>query len=116
MGVLGSVVAPPTTLVSFCDSKIFDCGSVRFEVVLHELVWHKATFLHKLAHEFQRRPLVPPALDQNIKYFRPRRRPRATDGIVTFAKYSRFPHLFCSALTALTHCFFDMRVETTPRH
>jgi hypothetical protein len=24
----------------------------------------------------------------------------AEDGIVTFAKYSRFPHLFCSALTA----------------
>src|ERR1700739_3903578 len=69
MGVLGSVVAPSTTLMSFCDSKVIDCGSVRFEIVRDELVRNKTVFLQKLAHEFQRRPLVPPALDQNIKHF-----------------------------------------------
>jgi hypothetical protein len=30
---------------------------------------HKTVFLQKLAHEFQRRPFVPLALDQNIKHF-----------------------------------------------
>jgi hypothetical protein len=69
MGVLGSVVAPSTALVAFCDSKIFDSGSIRFEIVRDELIWHKTVFLQKLAHEFQRRPLVPLALDQNIKHF-----------------------------------------------
>src|ERR1700751_2666393 len=69
MGVLGSGVAPSTLLVSFCDSKVIYCGSIRFEIVGDELVWHKTVFLQKLAHEFQRRPLVPPALDENIKHF-----------------------------------------------
>ena len=69
MGILGSVVAPSTALVSFCDSKIFDCGGIRFEIVRDERVWHKTVFLQKLAHEFQCRPLVPLALDQNIKDF-----------------------------------------------
>ena len=69
MGVLGSVVAPSAALVAFCDSKIFGCGSIRFGVVRDERVWHKTVFLQKLAHEFQRRPLVPLALDQNIKDF-----------------------------------------------
>jgi len=69
MGILGSVVAPSTALVSFCDSKIFDCGGIRFEIVRDELSRHKSVLLQKLAHEVQRRPLVPLALDQNIKDF-----------------------------------------------
>ena len=69
MGVLGSVVAPSTALMSFCNSKIMDCGNIRFEIVRDELVWHKTVFLQKLAHEFQRRPFVPLALDQNIQHF-----------------------------------------------
>jgi len=32
MGVLRPVVAPSTTLMSFCDSKVIDCGSIRFEI------------------------------------------------------------------------------------
>src|ERR1700739_3445417 len=67
MGVFGSVVAPSTMLMSFCNSKIFDCGSIRSEIVRDELVWHKTVFLQKLAHKFQRRPLCPLALVQNIE-------------------------------------------------
>jgi uncharacterized protein YbjT (DUF2867 family) len=35
----------------------------------NELVWDKAVFLQKLAHQLQRRPLVPPGLDQHIEHF-----------------------------------------------
>jgi putative NIF3 family GTP cyclohydrolase 1 type 2 len=31
------------------------------------LIWDKTVFLQKLAHEFQRRPLVPPSLNQEIE-------------------------------------------------
>lgn len=55
--------------MSFCDSKVIDYGSIKFEIVGDEGVWHKTVFLQKLAHEFQRRPFVPIALDQNIKHF-----------------------------------------------
>jgi hypothetical protein len=51
MRILGSIVAPSTTLMSSCDSEI------------------KAILLQELAHEFQRGMLVPPALDQHIKHF-----------------------------------------------
>ena len=67
MRILGSVVAPSTALVAFCDSKIMGCGSIRSQLIRDELVWDKAIFLQKLAHEFKRRPLVPPALDQHIE-------------------------------------------------
>ena len=69
MGVLRPVVVPSATLMSFCDSRVVDCGSIRFEIIRDELVWHKTISLQKLAHEFQGRPLVPFALDQNIKNF-----------------------------------------------
>jgi hypothetical protein len=69
MRVLCSIVAPPTTFMTSCDSKITGSGSIRSKIVRDELVWHKTVFLQKLAHEFQRRPLVPLALDQNIKHF-----------------------------------------------
>ena len=69
MGVLRSVVAPSTALVSFCDSKIIDCGSIRFEIIRDELVWHKTVFLQKLAHQSQRRLLVPSGLDQDVEHF-----------------------------------------------
>jgi hypothetical protein len=68
MKVLRPVVAPSTTLMSFCNSKVIDCGSARFEIVRDELVRYKTVFLQKLAHEFQRRALVPPALDENSSW------------------------------------------------
>jgi hypothetical protein len=37
-----------------------DCSPKRFEIIRDELVWDKAVFLQKVAHQFQRRPLVPP--------------------------------------------------------
>jgi hypothetical protein len=55
--------------MAFCDSKFTDCSSVRAQVIRDELFWDKAIFLQQLAHEFQRRPLVPPALDQHIEHF-----------------------------------------------
>ena len=43
------------------------CSSIRSQVICDQLVWDKAIFLQKLAHEFQRRPLVPFRLDQYIE-------------------------------------------------
>ena len=69
MRILGSIVAPSTTLMSSCDSKITGSGSIRPQIVRDQLVWDKSILLQKLAHEFQRGTLVPPALDQHIKHF-----------------------------------------------
>ncbi len=69
MRILGSIVAPSTTLMSSCDSKITGSGSIRPQIVRDQLVWDKSILLQQLAHEFQRGTLVPPALDQHIKHF-----------------------------------------------
>src|SRR5476651_2431927 len=69
MRILGSIVAPSTPLMSFCDSKITGSGSIRSQIVCDQLVWDKAILLPKLAHEFQRGTLVPPALDPHVKHF-----------------------------------------------
>src|SRR5580693_6089438 len=69
MRILGSVVAPSTTLMSSCDSKITGSGCIRPQIVRDQLVWDKSILLQQLAHEFQRGTLVPPALDQHIKHF-----------------------------------------------
>src|ERR1700730_10541636 len=69
MRVLRSIVAPPTTLMSSCETKFTGCCRIRFEIVRDELVWDKAILLQKLAHEFQRRTLVLSALNQHIKHF-----------------------------------------------
>ena len=39
------------------------------EVIRDQLVWDKAIFPQQLAHQFERRPLVPPGLDQNVEHF-----------------------------------------------
>src|SRR5580700_653124 len=67
MRILGSIVAPSTTLVSSCYSKITGSGSMRPQIVRDQLVWDKSILLQQLAHEFQRRPLVPFRLDQYIE-------------------------------------------------
>ncbi len=69
MRILRSIVAPSTAFMAFCDSKITGCGSIRSEVICDELVWDKAIFLQKLAHQFERRPLVASGLDQNVEHF-----------------------------------------------
>src|ERR1700730_12660825 len=69
MRILGSVVAPLTTLMSSCDSKITGSCRIRSQIVRDQLVWDKSILLQQLAHEFQRRTLVPPALNQHIKHF-----------------------------------------------
>jgi hypothetical protein len=45
------------------------CSTIRSQLICDEVVWDKAVFLQKLAHQFERRPLVPPGLDQHIKNF-----------------------------------------------
>jgi hypothetical protein len=57
--------------MAFCDFKIMDCGLMRPQIIRDELVWDKAIFLQQLAHEFQRRSLVPPALDQPVEDLAP---------------------------------------------
>ncbi len=69
MRILGSIVAPSTTLMSSCDSKVTGSGSIRPQIVRDQLVWDKSILLQQLAHEVQRGTLVPPALDQHIKHF-----------------------------------------------
>ena len=69
MRILRSIVAPSTALMAFCDSKLTGCSPIRAQVIRDELVWDKAIFLQKLAHQFERRPLVSPGLDQHIKNF-----------------------------------------------
>src|SRR6202047_676193 len=67
MRILGSVVAPLTALVAFCDPKLTGCSSIRSQVICDKLVWHKPIFLQKLAHECHLRPFVPFRLDQYIE-------------------------------------------------
>src|ERR1700730_18201232 len=69
MRILRSIVAPSTTLVAFCDPKISRRCTVRSQIICDELVWDKAIFLQQLAHQFERRPPVPPGLDQHVKNF-----------------------------------------------
>src|SRR6202040_183691 len=69
MRILSSIVAPSAALVALCDSKMTGCGGIRSQLIYDELVWDKAIFLQKLAHQFKRRPFVPPGLDQHIKNF-----------------------------------------------
>ena len=64
MGVLGSVITPSTVLMTIRNSQILGCGPIGPQVIRYELIWHKSGLLQKLAHEFQRRPLVPPTLNQ----------------------------------------------------
>ena len=68
MRILRSIVAPSTAFMAFCDSKVIRCSPIRSQVICDELVWDKAVFLQKLAHQFERRPLVPPGLDQNVEH------------------------------------------------
>jgi hypothetical protein len=67
MRILRSIVTPSTAFMAFCDSKITGRSPIRSEVICDELVWDKAIFLQKLAHEFQRGALVPFRLDQHIE-------------------------------------------------
>ena len=67
MRILGSVVAPSAVVMAFCDPKLTGCSSIRSQVICDQLVWDKAIFLQKLAHAFQRRPLVPFRLDQHVE-------------------------------------------------
>src|ERR1700736_1213420 len=67
MRILRSIVAPSATLVAFCDSKMTGCGGIRSQIVCDELIWAKAIFLQQLAHQFKRRPFVPPSLDQHVE-------------------------------------------------
>ena len=69
MRILRSIVAPSTAFMAFGKSKLTGCSPIRPQVIRDELVWDKAIFLQQLAHQFERRPLVPPGLDQHIKNF-----------------------------------------------
>ena len=67
MRILGSVVAPSTSLVALRDPQITGCSPIRSEIIRDEFVGDKAVFLQKLAHEFQCRPFVPFRLDQHVE-------------------------------------------------
>jgi hypothetical protein len=55
--------------MAFGESKMTGCSPIRSEVICDQLVGDKAIFLQQLAHQFERRPLVSPGLDQHIKNF-----------------------------------------------
>ena len=69
MRILRSIVAPSTAFMTFCDPKMTGCSSIRSQIIRDELVWDKAIFLQKLAHQFERGPLVAPGLDENVENF-----------------------------------------------
>ena len=69
MRILGSVVAPSTAFMAFCDPEMTGCSSIRSQLICDELVWDKAIFLQKLAREFKRGAFVPFRLDQHIEDF-----------------------------------------------
>src|SRR5271157_4373781 len=69
MRILRSIVAPSTKLMAFGKSKLTGCSPIRTQVIGDELVWDKAVFLQKLAHQFERRPLVASGLDENVENF-----------------------------------------------
>jgi len=64
MRILRSIVAPSTAVMATCEAKISGCSSIRAQVIGDQLIRDKGVFLQKLAHQFQRRLLVPPGLDQ----------------------------------------------------
>ena len=45
------------------------CSPIRSEIIRDELLWDNGIFFQKLAHQFERRPLVSPGLDQHIEHF-----------------------------------------------
>jgi hypothetical protein len=69
MRILRSIVAPSTAFMTICDPKIPRRCTVRSQIICDELVWDKAISLQQLAHQFERRPPVPPGLDQHVKNF-----------------------------------------------
>ena len=69
MRILGSIVAPSTAFMAFCDPEMTGCSSIRSQLICDELVWDKAIFLQKLAREFKRGAFVPSALDRHIEDF-----------------------------------------------
>ena len=69
MRILRSIVAPSTALMAFCDFKLTGCSPISAQVIRDELVWDKAVFLQKLAHQFECRPLVASGLDENVEHF-----------------------------------------------
>jgi hypothetical protein len=67
MRILRSIVAPSTALMAFGESKLTGCSPRGAQVIRDELVWDKAVFLQKCSHQIERRPIVPPGLDQHIE-------------------------------------------------
>ena len=69
MRILRMIVAPSTALMAFGKSKLTGCSPISTQVIGDELVWDKAVFLQKLAHQIERRPLVASGLDENVENF-----------------------------------------------
>ena len=67
MRILRPIVAPSPALMAIRDPEFTGCGAIRPQVIRDEFVRHKAIFLQQLAHQFQRRRLVPLGLDQNVQ-------------------------------------------------
>jgi hypothetical protein len=52
MRILGSVVAPSTSLVALRDPEITGGSPIRSEIIRDELVWDKADFFKRLRMSF----------------------------------------------------------------
>ena len=68
MRILRTIVAPSTAFMTFGKSKLTGCSPIRTQVIRDGLVWDKAILLQKLAHQFERRPLVASGLDENVEH------------------------------------------------
>src|SRR5271166_4700245 len=67
MRILRPVVSPLASAMPMRDPKIAGGGAVRSQFVRDQSLRQEAIFFQKLAHEFQRRALVPFRLDQHIE-------------------------------------------------
>ena len=69
MRVLRSVIAPSPAFMATRQPKLTGGRAVGSKIVGHKLVRNKGHFLEQFPQQFQCRPLVPLALDNNIEDF-----------------------------------------------
>ena len=67
MRVLDTIVPPSTALMAVRDPEIAGSGAIRPQVIGDQPIGNEAVFRQKLAHQFQRRGLIPRGLDQDIQ-------------------------------------------------
>ena len=69
MRILRPVVSPSAGAMLMRDPKVTRRGVVGSQIVGDQIFWQETIFLQELAHQFQRRCLIPLDLDQDVQNF-----------------------------------------------